>query len=290
MRNTIKENVASAESGRNSTLLKRILSGIVLVIITASSLFFGGGYLFILCLAISLIGMMELYRVAGIHKRPMAVLGYISAVSYFLTIYFGLVELTSLIFVVSCIMILTDYVLSYPKYDIKDSVITFFGLIYVAVMLSYIYQTRAMENGIFVVWLIFVSSWGNDTCAYFTGVFFGKHKMAPHLSPKKTVEGAVGGIVGAALLGGIYGFVISNDVTMLHPVYAFAAASAGGALLSIVGDLAASAIKRNYEIKDYGKLIPGHGGILDRYDSVIFTAPAVFWVFYFVNLYSANCF
>ena len=135
------------------------------------------------------------------------------------------------------------------------------------------------------VWLIFVSSWGNDTFAYFTGVLIGKHKMAPILSPKKSVEGAIGGIAGATILGIIYGSIVSARMSEVigSPVLTFAVASCVGAMLAIVGDLAASAIKRNYNVKDYGKLIPGHGGILDRFDSVIFTAPVVYWAIVIIN-------
>jgi len=129
------------------------------------------------------------------------------------------------------------------------------------------------------VWLIFLSSWGCDTCAYCAGRLFGKHKMAPVLSPKKTVEGAIGGVIGSILLTLLYSVIMRRfmeipDKTM----YVMLAVSAVGAFISMVGDLAASAIKRNYEVKDYGKLIPGHGGILDRFDSVFFTAPIVYYM------------
>jgi len=155
----------------------------------------------------------------------------------------------------------------------------FFGVFYVAVMLSYVYQTRMLTAGAYIVWLIFLCSWGCDTCAYCVGMLIGKHKMSPKLSPKKSVEGAIGGVVGAALLTVIYGMIFKNamGVTTQH-VWIMAAISAVGALISMVGDLTASAIKRNYEIKDYGKLIPGHGGILDRFDSVIFTAPMIYFL------------
>ena len=162
---------------------------------------------------------------------------------------------------------------------------SFFGIIYVTMMLAYIYETRTLDNGVYLVWLIFVSSWGNDTFAYFTGVLIGKHKMAPILSPKKSVEGAIGGIAGATILGIIYGSIVSTRMSEVigSPVLTFAVASCVGAMLAIVGDLAASAIKRNYNVKDYGKLIPGHGGILDRFDSVIFTAPVVYWAIVIIN-------
>ena len=143
---------------------------------------------------------------------------------------------------------------------------------YVAVMLSFIYLTRNLPDGKFLVWLIFLCSWGCDTCAYCVGMLIGKHKMAPVLSPKKSIEGAVGGVVGAALLGVIYAAATQGNMAE------YALICGVGALISMVGDLAASAIKRNQNIKDYGKLIPGHGGILDRFDSVIITAPVIYYL------------
>ena len=122
-------------------------------------------------------------------------------------------------------------------------------------MLACIYQTRMLPGGTFHVWLIFLCSWGCDTCAYCAGMLFGKHKMAPVLSPKKSVEGAVGGVTGSVILGLLYALITRG------PLLQYAVICGIGALISMVGDLAASAIKRNMEIKDYGKLIPGHGGI-----------------------------
>lgn len=127
--------------------------------------------------------------------------------------------------------------------------------------------------------LVFLSAWGNDTLAYCAGRLFGKHKMSPILSPKKTVEGAVGGVVGAGLLGLLYGMIARNFMTASYNFpLSFAVICAVGGLISIVGDLGASAIKRNYDIKDYSNLIPGHGGILDRFDSIIFTAPIMYYL------------
>lgn len=128
------------------------------------------------------------------------------------------------------------------------------------------------------MWLIFLSSWGCDTCAYCVGVLFGKHKMAPKLSPKKSVEGGVGGIAGAALLGALFAFLMNRwGGAQANPLH-YAVICGSGGVISQIGDLAASAIKRNHDIKDYGKLIPGHGGILDRFDSVIFTAPVIYYL------------
>lgn len=263
----------------------RIISGIFLAIIAASSLYVGSWYLFLLCAFISLVGMYELYRAAGIHEKLLGICGYVVAVAYYVCVWLGKWQLETLVFVFGLMAIMTIYVITFPKYKSQDAMLVFTGIFYVAVMLSYIYKVRAAGDGKYIVWLVFVSSWGNDTFAYFTGVLFGKHKMAPKLSPKKSVEGAVGGVTGATLLGIIYGFIISGRMSgiFVHPVWTFAIASFIGALLSIIGDLAASAIKRNYDIKDYGKLIPGHGGIMDRFDSVIFTAPAVYWAVYLIS-------
>ena len=181
--------------------------------------------------------------------------------------------------------VMAVYVFAFPKYRTENVCITLLGLVYVAMLLSYIYKVRTYHDGIYTVWLIFAASWVNDTFAYFTGVFFGRHKMAPKLSPKKSVEGGIGDCPVSAVIGGIYGFLVSPHMSgvIAYPVVTFAAASFIGAFFAIVGDLAASAIKRNHDVKDYGTLIPGHGGILDRFDSVIFTAPAVYWAVYLIN-------
>ena len=170
------------------------------------------------------------------------------------------------------------YVFAYPKFVAGQVMTVFFGVIYVAVMLSFVYQTRCLPDGMVMVWLIFLSSWGCDTCAYCVGMLIGKHKMAPILSPKKSVEGGVGGVVGAALLGAIFAACMNHFACAdVSPMLCAVICGVGGAI-SQIGDLSASAIKRNHEIKDYGKLIPGHGGILDRFDSVIFTAPIIYYL------------
>lgn len=263
----------------------RVISGIVLALITISALICGSWYLFLLCFGISLVGMYELYKTAGLEKSLIAGCGYLTAFFYYLCIITNGEKYDILVFVLGLMAIMTIYVITFPKFRAEDVILSFFGVFYIALMLSYIYKVRVLNDGIYVVWLVFVSSWGNDTFAYFTGVLLGKHKMAPKLSPKKSVEGAIGGVVGATLLGLLYGYIVSGRMTefFVHPVYTFGIASCIGAVLAIVGDLAASAVKRNHNIKDYGKLIPGHGGILDRFDSVIFTAPAVYWAVFIMN-------
>ena len=257
----------------------RLISGIILVIIALAVIITGGDVLLGVTAIISVIGMFELYRVFKMEKTLASMLSYMVALVYFLNLRFMFLPDVMILAIGFLILLLAVYVFTYPKYHANQIMAAFFGLFYVAVMLSFIYQTRMLDAGKYLVWLIFLCSWGSDTCAYCVGVLFGKHKMSPVLSPKKSIEGAVGGVVGAALLTALYGYVFKTQMTIeLTEVWMLAGVSAVGALISMVGDLAASAIKRNYDIKDYGKLIPGHGGILDRFDSVIITAPIIFFL------------
>ena len=253
----------------------RLISGIVLVIIALATIISGSWILFFTLLAVSLIGMRELYKVMKVsdeHVTVLELVGYLGAVLYYIAMKADFGNYGTMAIIISMILILFVYVFGYPKYHAEQVMAAFCGVVYVAVMLSFIYLTRSLPDGKFLVWLIFLCSWGCDTCAYCVGMLIGKHKMAPVLSPKKSIEGAVGGVAGAALLGVIYAAATQGKMAE------YALICAVGALISMVGDLAASAIKRNQNIKDYGKLIPGHGGILDRFDSVIITAPVIYYL------------
>ena len=257
---------------------QRLMSGIVLVIILAGVLYFGGMATFLMTAAVSLIGYYELLKVFQAEKTAIGVIGYTVTI-----LYYGLLtlEMDQFILPLSLILmiaLLAVYVLRFPVYHFRQVAAGFFGFFYVAVMLSYVYQIRVLEAGGVYVVLLFLASWGNDTLAYCAGRLFGKHKMSPILSPKKTIEGAVGGVLGAGLLGFLYSLIANQFVlTEINLGLVFAMVCVVGALIAIIGDLAASAIKRNYDIKDYGTLIPGHGGILDRFDSVIFIAPIIYY-------------
>lgn len=257
----------------------RLLSGIVLVAAALIIIIAGHEVLLAATCIISFIGMYELYRIYKMERTVVACIGYLSAVIFYLDLYFHFIPDKMLYIWIVLTALLIAYVLSYPQYHISQITAAFFALFYVAVPLSCIYQIRNMEKGAYIVWLVFLCSWGCDTCAYCVGVVFGKHKMSPVLSPKKSVEGAVGGVVGTFLLTALYCSVFRGQMGITSTqVWIFSAISAVGGVFSMIGDLSASAIKRNHEIKDYGKLIPGHGGILDRFDSMIFTAPAIYYL------------
>ena len=263
----------------------RLLSGIVLVIIALVTIISGSYLLWGTLFLVSLIGLTELYRAAGVQEKGFSLLaltGALGVASYYLLLLFGFEAYSMMDMIFILIVLMAVYVFTYPKYHADQVMAAFFGVVYVSVMLSYIYQTRILPGGIFTVWLVFVCSWGCDTCAYCVGMLIGKHKMAPILSPKKSVEGGIGGIVGAALIGILYALAVNYWGNAGEDVLRYAIIGAAGGAISQIGDLAASAIKRYHNIKDYGKLIPGHGGILDRFDSVIFTAPIIYYLALFL--------
>ena len=130
-----------------------------------------------------------------------------------------------------------------------------------------------LRIGQFIVLLPLLAAWGADTCALFTGMAFGQHKLAPVVSPKKTVEGAVGGVVGGALLVLLASVLLNIFLDLDMPIWTAVLLGGAGAVLGEIGDLSFSVIKRQTGIKDYGHIFPGHGGVLDRFDSVLFVAP-----------------
>lgn len=257
---------------------ERFISSIVLVIVALVTVIMGGPVLAILSTVISIIGMYELYKIQGIEMKIMGIIGYCGAIAYYILLLTGYREYLAMLVFIMLALFMADYVFTFPRYKANQVMLAFFGFFYVAILLSHIYQTRTLEHGVFLVWLIFISSWICDTCAYCVGVLFGKHKMAPILSPKKSIEGAIGGFAGAGIVGYIFGFCIVKFTGNTIDPIVFAIICMAGALISMVGDLAASGIKRDYNVKDYGDLIPGHGGILDRFDSIIFTAPIIYYL------------
>lgn len=261
--------------------VKRFLSGLVLIAAAFFFFFFGGCWLSGALLVLSAVAYFELTRALGVSgekKKALAVFGYIAIAFYYAVLTF--IDRQAYVVMVAAftvILFLTIYVVTFPKYNIEEVMGAIFSFVYAPVMLSFIYLTRCLPDGKHVVWMILISSWGYDTCAYCIGMLTGKtignHKFLPRLSPKKSIEGVIGGVIGAGALGLLYGRLFMADYKWM-----FAAIAAIGGIIAQIGDLAASAIKRNKDIKDYGNCIPGHGGVMDRFDSVIFTAPITYFL------------
>lgn len=270
----------------------RVISGAILAVLLVAFLLLGGYYLGAATLLISLVAYYELSKACRFHEEGkkvncLEIIGYGAIVLYYVATIFtpdsadGKMNNQYFILLIALILLeMMLYVFTFPRFNVEQIVASVFAVIYAPLMLSFIYKTREeLDGGIFLAFLIFITSWISDTCAYFTGVAIGKHKLAPVLSPKKSIEGSIGGIVGAAVISGIYGWAVSKyGMMQAGNVLVFVCIGAVGSIISQVGDLAASAIKRNHDIKDYGTLIPGHGGIMDRFDSVIVTAPIIFFL------------
>jgi len=259
-------------------MLKRVLTTVVMLPILIGIVILGGVCLRIAILILSVIGLNEIYMSISKGNKEVHLIGYIFCVFYsqLLDDYF----LRSL-YVITSVFILTlliYLVITHKKTNIIDCAVTMFGFYYVTFLLSNVYFVREIpEYGQYLVWLIFICAWASDTGAYFVGVNFGKRKLVPLLSPGKTVEGTVGGILSAGILAFVYGFVLQTYFGLeINFIWIFAVIGVIGAALSQLGDLTASAIKRYTGIKDFGGILPGHGGVMDRFDSVLFTAPAVY--------------
>lgn len=264
--------------------MTRLISSIVLVVLALFTILTGGYLLAAVLLFLALTAYRELSKACKLTQEgkitPLEIIGYVGITAYYLLMVF--VENRTYLFlalITILVAFMFVYVFTFPKYRAEQIMCAFFCVAYAPVMLSFIYLVRMLPYGIYTVWMIFISSWICDTCAYVVGMLIGKHKMAPVLSPKKSIEGALGGIVGSAVVGAVYAyFIVEPAISEQQITWIFVLISAVGAVISQVGDLAASAIKRNHEIKDYGKLIPGHGGVMDRFDSVIFTAPMIYFL------------
>ncbi len=146
--------------------------------------------------------------------------------------------------------------------------------VFVGFFMGCITKIRLAEGGEYWIWLVFIGAWVSDVFAYFSGRFFGKRKLIPAVSPKKTVAGAIGGALGAAAGFLLFGYLANAGLGNVHLVGLFFAGLVA-AVCGQIGDLVASVIKRQYGIKDYGKIMPGHGGAMDRFDSILFVAPVL---------------
>ncbi|MBQ4146168.1 MAG: phosphatidate cytidylyltransferase [Clostridia bacterium] len=229
----------------------------------------------------ALMGMNEYYNAVDLSdKKALCIMGYLATIVISLGIY--LMPATSMALVYAYVFVLFVIMLaSKKKVSFNHIAILIMGLIYIPYSLSHIIYIRNLEYGNIYMWLVFIGSFITDSCAYFTGTAIGGKKLCPNISPKKTISGAIGGVVGCGICFILFGIIINcfsidllgGNKLSLALLFILGLISA---VASELGDLVASMIKRQYEIKDFGTLLPGHGGILDRCDSIIFVAPVVF--------------
>lgn len=273
-------------------MIKRVVSALLGIVVLLIVYFLKNDFIFNLAVAIiSIIGLNEFYHaVRQKNIKPFEFIGYVCCL---LLICVGFIDdekilipsmfmfMPILFFILSLSMVMSNL-----KRTFNDVASTIMGIIYVPLMFLFLILTWQLENGYLLVWFIFGGAWVTDTFAYLVGKSIGKHKFSK-ISPNKSIEGCIGGIIGGALFYGIYSHYINTNFLLDFGGIEFNVAimTILGAVISVIsqiGDFAASAIKRNCDIKDFGNIMPGHGGILDRFDSILMISPFVYILFEFI--------
>lgn len=260
--------------------IKRITSAILGLPLVVIVLTFGNRYVVDIFLAIvACIAMQEYFNAVSKETKPIRWLGYLSCIFIaFIHIIpekipnFMLNNFISLIIPILLLILFSTIVITNMRINFKDISFTFFGIIYIVTCIGFIAKIRGLENGTWLVWYAIISAWASDTFAYFIGKRFGKHKFSK-VSPKKSIEGCIAGVIGAVAVSLIYTYVVNKFNSLNYSYIYIIIMTIILSLIGQIGDFAASSIKRYVDVKDYSNLIPGHGGMLDRIDSLMFLSP-----------------
>ncbi len=249
----------------------RILSGLIMLPLLVI-LYFGGYALFAACFLIGIMGVREFYNgFAAMGVKPSFAIACIAAVSLYAVNFFSGRAEWYMLWFFGVMLISLLYLFNIEQRKLADAMATVTGIFYVVFFSFHVVLVDQSGYGI-LIWLIVITAFGTDVMAYFSGYALGRHKLCPKISPKKTIEGSAGGILGSIVLSGVFGYFFAPQLLAHCLVIGVL-----GGVVSQFGDLTASIFKRKMGIKDYGDLIPGHGGILDRFDSVLFTGPMVYY-------------
>jgi len=274
--------------------VKRLTSGITVFVILLLILLFANTLVMdIFVSLLSIIGVYEYYNCFKKSNKANPNIIYMVIVSLLIVFTHllhnenylteinrdSLLVLILMIIPISIIVLMCEMVLNHKK-NIIDICTTVFGIVYIPLELLFFSMTREDLNlGRFLVWYIVIASWGSDSCAYLIGKNFGKHHFT-EISPNKTIEGCIAGIVGAMIISAFYTIAINNIFNLTISVLTTTIITGILAFIGQIGDLTASSVKRYCNIKDFSELIPGHGGLLDRIDSVILVSPFAYILLY----------
>ncbi len=252
----------------------RVAVAVVALPLGLAAVILGGYFLFGLAIVLTAFGLHEYYTIVRPY-RPNLLVGYVSGLGMVVGAYFLGNE--GLLIGLAVLMVLTFFWSLFGDlgaHFVGRMAMTAFGVLWVGIGFSYVLLVRDLEHGMALTIMILACTIMADTLAFFVGKAIGRHKMAPHISPGKTVEGAIGGLAGAviaALVVRIYSpWLPTVEAVML------------GLVIGVVGqwgDLFESSFKRDFRVKDSGKLLPGHGGILDRFDSLLFAGFVAYWFY-----------
>lgn len=255
----------------------RILTGVVLVPVLVLVLISNIHVITCAIALISLVGLYEFYRATGVKQSVcLSLLGYVAG----LAVIFGRRYISNMplmpIIYIFMFLLFVIMLKEHKKVSVNQAGLVIFSIIYIPLFLSTLADIHSLTNGIYYLWIVFIGAFMTDTFAYFSGYFFGKHKLCPEISPKKTVEGSIGGSLCSVGIVLLYGLLVDKQFGVEINYIKLGVLGVLIAIVSQIGDLTASVIKRKYGVKDYGTIFPGHGGVLDRLDSIIATAPLVY--------------
>ena len=259
------------------TKIKRFISGMILFLAVAVILIFGNSTAVNLTIsAVAIIAINEYFNSLSKKYKVERWIGNILAI---LLAFINVLpkEMLILMFPIGIALLFFKVIITEMKTNFVDIAITGFGIIYIIGFIMFIPLIYMSEHGKLLIWYLAISAWGTDTFAYLVGIKFGKHKLTP-ISPKKSIEGSIGGIVGSTLIAIIYTYFINKICNAGISYLEITGIAVVLSVLSQIGDLAVSSIKRYVDIKDFGKIIPGHGGMLDRIDSILFIAPFAYFL------------
>lgn len=271
----------------------RVISGIVGLALLIGVVLLGKVAIGFIVMALACLGLHEFYKAVGnAGFKPIKIIGYLSCIPLFLVglngqynfiNLSGTVNYFSLLIFITALVLFSIMIFSNNKYNVADAALTTFGIFYVVFLFSFLVLTSNFENGKYFIWLIFIGAFATDTFAYFTGRLIGKtKKFIPAIVPTKTLEGCFGGAIGCGVALLIYGLFINRHISGI-PIYHYIIMGIICGIVSQIGDWSASAVKRYAKIKDYGTIMPGHGGVLDRFDSILFSAPVIyFYLIFFI--------
>ena len=230
---------------------------------------------------IAILAMNEYFNAIQKVSNPVRWLGYVSCLSIAI-IHIVPIEALKMVVTLAVPTILTilfaQVIATEMKTSFKDIAYTFIGIFYVVFFIMFVAFIDGMPNGKILIWYALIAAWGTDIFAYVTGKYFGKHKFSK-VSPKKSIEGCIGGTLAAVILMLAYTYVANTYWGMSYSYLQIGVIGVVLSLIGQIGDFSASSIKRYVDIKDFSNLIPGHGGMLDRIDSLIFLAPFAYALF-----------
>ncbi len=262
-------------------MFKRVLTALLGFPIIMAILIFANKYVLSgVVTLVAIITLREYFNAFKKNAKPVEWIGYVACL---LITAITFIPKTSVIYVIGLALpmimaiLFIQVIVTNMKTTVNDIIITLFGILYVVGFLIFLPLIFGLDNGKLLIWYLFVAAWGNDMCAYFVGVKLGKHKFTS-ISPKKSIEGCIGGILGAILFSQLFTFGFNTFLNMNFVYWQMGLIVAILTILSQFGDLAASTIKRYTNIKDSGNLLPGHGGMLDRIDSLLFIAPFTYFL------------